>query len=170
MSKRRKRIQRGSRGLKMWSELEAPNTRAVFPKHYSAEMVKPRGGQPVNRDAFKDLYSGKMRSPNSIEACIAESLFVKEEQRIRLKRMIGLKDGSIQSEAWHELKLEEDAIRKLSLCFYANRAVFVEVYKTIKTCAVSQIYPSTKRAMEVYKNYGLRFISWGSHKSYESLE
>jgi hypothetical protein len=169
MSKRRARLkgQNGNR-LKRWSELEAPNTRAVFPRHYSAEMVKPRGGQPVNRDAFKDLYSGKMRSPNSIESCIAESLFVKEEQRIRLKRRIALKDGSTQNEAWHELKLEEDAQRKLYLCFYANRVIFVEVYKTVKTYAISTIYPSTKRALEVYKmDTRGRFISWGNHKPYE---
>jgi hypothetical protein len=73
---------------------------------------------------------------------------------------------SAEVERWHELKLEDDEHRKLSLCFYANRAVFVEVYKAVQTVAVSGVYPSTKKAMEVYNNYGYRFISWGSHKPY----
>ena len=170
MSKRRRKKAVGSRGLLRWSESKSPNTKAVFPRHYSSMMVKPRGGQPVSREAFKELYSSKMRYP-VIEECIAENLFVKEEQRLRLKRMVALKDGSTYTEAWHELKLEDDEHRKLSLCFYANRAVFVEVYKAVKTVAVSGVYPSTKRALEVYNlDTRGRFISWGMHKPYEAVD
>jgi hypothetical protein len=169
MSKRRKRIPRGQRGLKMWSELSAPNTRAVFPKHYSSMMVKPRGGQPVSRDAFVELYSSHMRPKMNIDQWIAESLLIKAEQERRLKRIVALKDGSTYTEAWHELKLEEDEHRKLSLCFYADRAVFVEVFKTAGTCAVSQVYPSTKKALSVYKmDTRGKYISWGNHKPYKN--
>jgi len=174
---------------------EDSKIRTVFPKHYSSMMVKPRGGQPVSQAAFKELYSSHTRSltqttmyvdedtegqffkivgegepiPPTLltqEQILADAFVLPQVELLRLKRMVALRNGEIKKELWHELILQEDQFRKLSLCFYANKAIFVEVYKSIKTMATSSIYPSTRKAMAVYKELGFKYISWGSHKPY----
>ena len=170
-SKRNKPQNRGYR-VPRWHDLgEGPTKiKSVFPKSQSAMMVKPRGVHKPNQvdmDTFTELYSRHIKGPeNTTEQWIKDSLCITQEEETRLKRNIVLKDGSIQKELWHEIVLRDTEANTLKLCFYANRAIFVEIYKAIKTIAISQPYSSSSKAMAVYNKLGKRYISWGQHRPY----
>lgn len=175
---KRRRIPNRTKRVPRWQDLGGGESkiRAVFPKHYSAMMVKPRGGQPVSQEAFKELYNSHVGRYDedipptrlSQEQILAEAFVLPSVELMRLKRMVALRNGEMRKEPWHELILQQDEHRKLSLCFYANKAIFAEVYKTTQTMAISQVYPSTTKAMDVYKRLGFKYISWGMHKPYRN--
>ena len=131
-------------------------------------MVKPRGGQPVSREAFKELYSSHVKGiGQSMSDLVAECLHVPEEEKRRLKRLIILKDGSMKKEPWHEIKIEENEYRKVSLFFYANRSIVAWVNKIRNTIAFSQSFQSATRVLQQYNIRGEAFIQWGPHQPLE---
>lgn len=155
-----------NRRVARWHDLTGTDTttRTVFPKHYSAQMVKPRGGQPVSREAFNDLYKGGEHGRmggNRITDIISEALHVPEEEKRRLKRLIILKDGSMQKEPWHEIALDESPYKKVSIFFYARKVVLVWVNKIRNTIAFSQAFDSVTRVLKMYQVRGEAFIQWG---------
>ncbi len=70
-------------------------------------------------------------------------------------------------EPWNEIVIKNTEDYKLSVCFQGDKAIFVEVYKAIKTVATTPPYPSVKKALATYKVVGARKLNWGIHKSYE---
>jgi hypothetical protein len=167
MGKRTRNKGQKNRRVARWHDLTGTDTttRTVFPKHMSAMMVKPRGGQPVSREAFKELYSSHVKGiGQSMSDLVAECLHVPEEEKRRLKRLIILKDGSMQKEPWHEIKLNESEYRKVSIFFYARKVILVWVNKIRNTIAFSQGFDSVTRVLKMYQVRGEAFIQWGAHQ------
>lgn len=96
------------------------------------------------------------------EQVMAEAFVLPKIETNRLKRQVKDNNGEIKKQVWHEIKLEENDHRKLSLCFYAAKAIFIEVYKG-KSIALSISYSSTTKAMAFYK---ANAIAWGLHRPY----
>lgn len=169
--KARNKAQKSHR-VKLWSDLTGKPSRIkkVFPNHMSADFVKPRGGiakdlhYDLNRSHIKSL-SNNLPIPTTIiseEQYLAEAFVIPLVEVGRLKRNVVLRNGEVKKELWHEIKLEENDHRKLSLCFYAAKAIFIEVYKG-KSIALSIPYSSTTKAMAFYK---ANAIAWGLHRPY----
>src|SRR6267142_237056 len=128
--KARNKAQKSHR-VKLWSDLTGKPSRVkkVFPNHMSADFIKPRGG--IERDLHKELNRSHIDSltrdetiPITIiskEQLLAEAFVIPRIEAQRLKRNIILNNGEVRKELWHEIKLEEDEVRKLSLCFYTSK-------------------------------------------------
>ncbi len=83
------------------------------------------------------------------------------EKREAKDRIVNGKDP------WNEIVIKNTDDYKLAVCFQGDKAIFVEVYKSIKTVATTPPYPNVKKALATYEIVGARKLNWGMHKPYQ---
>ncbi len=158
-------LENGKRREDEMSKRKRRKIKRSFPRRYSAELIQTRGRR-VDRDVMKELYNGSTSSDpvHLFEKEVQKALTVPVTEVNRLKRMTVEQNGEIKQNTFHELIYEDSSARKLAIASYADRVVWIEVFKLVKTVAVSTSFKTVKEAVQAYK---LGRIRWRAHTPYE---
>ena len=179
---RRKPVRRKYQ-TKRWAEAHINNGVIYKLGTRAMEEVKPEERPPVhvkrgiaiNQDRWsKHKYTGQTIPPTKR---ISEGLYTINkmiddefgdpwmdlQQR---KRIIQKQNGEVRPVKWHEIIAQEDEFRKLALCFYGPKAVWVQVEYCVKKVRFSRVFNSSATAMVAHTRGQ---YSWRPYQEYRAI-
>lgn len=82
------------------------------------------------------------------------------------KRIIAKQNGEVRPVKWHEIVVQSDQFRKLALCFYGPKAVWIQIEYSVQKMRFSKVFMSSATAMVAHTRGQ---YSWRPYQAYRTI-